>query len=117
MDVKNNQIYFNVKENKVTVKSRGPVTFEDMSQILFTGLLGAMRQLVDTAPDEHKEQVKGHVYDMVNQAASRTLEMFAPEYELHPDLTAKAMLDAENAYIEKEYKKLKEKKTKERFKE
>ena len=106
MDVQNNQIYFNVKDNKVTVKSRGPVTFEDMSQILFTGLLGAMRQVVDSAANEHKESVKGHIYDMVNQAASRTLEMFAPEYELHPDLTARAMMEAEDAYIEKEYRKL-----------
>ena len=32
-------------------------------------------------------------------AASRTLELFAPEYELRPGLTAQAILEAENRII------------------
>lgn len=107
--MQNNQIYFNIKDNKITIKSRGPVNFEEMTQILFTGLLGAMNQIVAHTPEEHREATKGHVYDTVNLAASKTLEMFAPEYELNPDLTAKAMMEVENTYISREYAKLKEK--------
>lgn len=107
--MKNNQIYFNIKDDKITIKSRGPVNFEEMTQILFTGLLGAMNQIVAHTPEEHREATKGQVYDTVNLAASKTLEMFAPEYELNPDLTAKAMMEVENTYISREYAKLKEK--------
>lgn len=43
------------------------------------------------------------MFDLMNQAFSRTLEFFAPEYELHPDLTAQAILEKENELIERKF--------------
>lgn len=103
MTVSNNQIYFNVKDNQVSVKSRGPVTLEDMIQVTMTGLLGAMNTLVKAAKsDEEREQLKGYIYDRFNIAASRTLEMFAPELELRPSLTTDAIIKAENDLLKEE---------------
>lgn len=103
MTIGNNQIYFNVKDNQVSVKSRGPVTLEDMIQVTMTGLLGAMNTLLKAAKsDEEREQLKGYIYDRFNIAVSRTLEIFAPELELRPSLTTDAIIKAENELLKEE---------------
>ena len=107
MDVQNNQIYFNVKDNKISVKSRGPICFEDLLQISLTGIIGAMNQLVASAPEEQKAEVKNGLYDMFNTAASRALEIFDPETEMRPDLTTDAIIKAQNDIIAAEYAKRK----------
>ena len=103
MTIPNNQIYFNIKDNQVSVKSRGPMTLEDMFQATMTGLLGAMNTLLKVAKsDEEREQLKGYIYDRFNIAASRTLEIFAPELELRPSLTTDAIIKAENELLKEE---------------
>lgn len=79
--------------------SKGEVTLEKLTQILFTVQLASMNQILDQAHADDREKVKGYLYDALNQAASRTLEQFAPEYELRPNLTAKAILEAENNIV------------------
>ena len=85
-------------KTKMTFSEPAP-TFEELLQGVFSNILGVMHSTVESAPDEHKEEAKGQLYDCFNMAASRTLELFAPEYELRPGLTAQAILEAENRII------------------
>jgi hypothetical protein len=106
MNVANNQLCFNVKDNQVSVKSKGAMTLEDMVQVTMTGLLGAMHTCLKAARDANEEkQLKEYIYDRFNQAASRTLEIFAPEIEMRPNLTTDAILKAENELLMEEIKK------------
>lgn len=91
-------------DNKLSIKSQNPICFEDLLQITSTAVLGHAKQVMSTVPPEQEEKVKGWFYDLMNQAFSRTLEVFAPELELRPELTAQAILEAENQIIEKVYK-------------
>lgn len=81
----------------VKYKASQAITFPEALQLLSTVILGMMQQTVEKNPD-----AKGELYDMLNMAASRTLEQFAPEYELRPNLTAQAILEAENRIIEED---------------
>lgn len=101
MNVTNNQIYYTVKDNKVTVKTRGPATFDEVLQTTISGLIGVMMSLVSTAEKQEQDTIKQDLYDRFNVSASRALEIFAPEYELRPDLTSTAILQAENAILNK----------------
>ena len=106
MNVNNNQLYFNVKDNQVTVKSRGPMALEDIVQVTMTGLLGAMNTCLKAAKTPEEEaQLKEYIYDRFNLAASRTLEIFAPEIEMRPSLTTDAILKAENDLLKEEMEK------------
>lgn len=103
MNVDNNQIYFNVKDNQVTVKSRGPISLEEMVQVTMTGLIGAMNTCLKAAKnDKEREQLKGYIYDRFNLAASRVLEIFAPELELRPNITVDAIKRAEDDLLKEE---------------
>lgn len=90
-------------QNQMKIKTQNPISFEDLLQITQTALLGHAKAVLQTAPPEDEEKVKGWFYDLMNQAFSRTLEFFAPEYELRPDLTAQAILEAENQLIERKF--------------
>lgn len=99
----NNQIHFNVHDNKVKVSFKTPPSMEDFFTIVSTGILSAMQQVVTSQPEENREQCKEELYDMYNAAASNTLAYFAPEYELRPHLTTQAILEAENKLIDEAY--------------
>lgn len=49
---------------------------------------------------EEAQAMKEDLYDMFNKAASAFLEAFAPDLELRPDLTAEAILKAENTILD-----------------
>ena len=66
-------------------------------------IMKAQQDNVDKDPklsDEFKKKFKEDLYDSFNQAASSVLQLFAPEFELRPDLTADAILAAENAIMD-----------------
>ena len=107
MDVKNNQVYFNVKDNKVSVKTRGPASLEDIVQIVMSGLLGAMQACVKAAPEESQAELKGYIYDRFNQAAGRVLTYFGPEFEENASLTTDAIIKMENQLLAEEIEKKK----------
>lgn len=90
-------------QNQIKLKSQNPISFEDLLQITQTAVLGHANQIMGCVPEEDEEKVRGFMFDLMNQAFSRTLEFFAPEYELHPDLTAQAILEAENQLIERKF--------------
>lgn len=103
--MENNQIHFNVNNNKVKVSFRKPVSLPDFLQIVQSGILTALNSYLKSASNE--ETAKKELYDLYNTACSNTLHYFAPEYDLRPDLTAQAILQAENDIINREYRKLK----------
>ena len=106
--MQDNQIYFNIKDDKVRVSYKKELPLMDFLQITLTGILNAMLQIVKVS--DNPELTKEELYDMFNKAASRTLEIFAPEIEMRPDLTTQAILEAEDKIIERALKGQKKKK-------
>lgn len=107
--MKNNQIYFNIKDDKVKLSFKdNSLSITDFLQVVSTGILTAMQGIVNSAPIEQQESIKEDLYDLYNAAASNTLHYFAPEIDMRPHLTAQAILDAEDKLINTEYKKAKE---------
>jgi hypothetical protein len=104
VSMNDNQIYFNIKDNKVKLAFKDKsLNIADLIQVISTGILCAMQSIVSSAPEAERQQVKEELYDMYNAAASNTLSYFAPDIEMRPHLTAQAILDAEDAIINKEY--------------
>lgn len=88
-----------VENDQISYKATQTISFPEALQILNSALLGMMNSTLTQLPDHLQPEAKGDLYDMFNLAASRTLEQFAPEYELRPNLTAQAILEAENRII------------------
>ncbi len=92
-----------IENNQVKIDVDGKVNIEEGITALLTSILSMAEQVVAEAgkeSEEVKEHVKGELYDMINVGAANILDMFAPEYELNPDLTAQAMLAAENQFLD-----------------
>jgi hypothetical protein len=103
--MENNQIHFNVNNNKVKVTFKKAMGLPDFLQVVQTGILYALNSYLESAND--KVIAKEELYNLYNTACSNTLHYFAPEYDLHPNLTAEAILRAENDIIEERYRELK----------
>ena len=110
--MENNQIFFEIKDNQVRVHYRKPITLADFMTVVHTAMLSTMKATVEKTPAEAKEKVKEELYDMLNAAASNTLAYFAPEIEMRPHLTTQAILEAENAILERASKNAKRNKIK-----
>jgi len=109
-NIKDNQIYFNIKDNLVKVSHKNPITFTEFLEATNIAILTAMLSIVKNAPEEAKVEVKEDLYDKYNAVASSTLNMFAPEIEMRPHLTVDAILEAENAIIKRNSDKLRNQK-------
>lgn len=70
--------------------------FPQFVQELFTGLLAMMTQTANRANADNREEAVQEIYDMVNNAASNVLSLFAPEIDMRPTITTEALLRAEN---------------------
>lgn len=105
--MENNQIYFNVKDDKVKLSYKNPMTITDFITVVSTGILSVLQSVVQAAPEADRQAIQEDLYDIYNAAASNTLHYFAPEIDMRPHLTAQAILDAENQLIEKEYQRSK----------
>lgn len=71
-------------------------SFPQFVQELFTGLLAMMTQTANRANADNREEAVQEIYDMVNNAASNVLSLFAPEIDMRPTITTEALLRAEN---------------------
>lgn len=106
--MEDNKIYFEIKDNRVTVSFKDKtLNISDFIQVVSTGILSAMLSVVQATPEGQRQPVKEALYDTYNMTASGVLKYFAPEIELRPNLTAQAILEAEDKIIEKEYNKTK----------
>ena len=75
----------------------------DALKLLLGGVLFTIQHAHATISDVHPEkaeEVKRELYDLVNIGASNILKKFAPEFELRPDLTAEAIMKAENEILD-----------------
>jgi hypothetical protein len=86
-------------EGKVSFQCNQPIQAETLTQILTTVLLNVYRNVVKSAPIEHKKEVSDAVYDMFNVTASNLLTQFDPTSDLRPDLTAEAIKKAEDEIL------------------
>lgn len=93
------EIKIKLVDDTLDIKTKGNIDIDLLLQMLCTAALGSMNNIISQIPEETKEEAKALVYDQANMAFSRTLEAFAPEYELRPNLTAQAILEAENRII------------------
>jgi hypothetical protein len=84
--------------------SSEPLTSADYINITLTTQMNLFNHLVDNAPEDAKTKLKEDLYDLFNEAASAFLAAFAPEIELRPDLTAEAILKAENEILDENAK-------------
>ena len=77
------------------------LTAVDFVNITLSTQMQIFKSIVNQANDaEEAEAIVEDLYDLYNQAASAFLTAFAPEIELRPDLTAEAILKAENEILD-----------------
>ena len=69
--MENFKVIIEVEGDKTKMSFSDPApTFEDLLSGIFSNVLGVMNAAVERAPDEHKEEAKGQLYDCFNMAAS-----------------------------------------------
>ena len=96
-----NRIVIKLLDNgTVQLQTDNPILLDDFLSATMTAQLAMMNRCVKEAPTGVQDGVQGTIYDMYNVAASHTLATFAPQLELHPNLTAQAILEAENKIIQ-----------------
>lgn len=77
--------------NKIHIQTQGNPTLDEAMRMLFTSALSIMKSAQANAPEGKHQQVTEMIYDSFNESASATLEMFAPDKELRPDITMEAI--------------------------
>lgn len=82
-----------LKDNMLTMESSEPPTLHQVTSILLSTLLEAMHQSLNKATN--KQDTKEYIFDQVNMAMSETLNRFAPDIELRPDITEEAIAELE----------------------
>lgn len=102
-----NKIVLEISDNNISLSMENPMNILDLMELTLQLQIQAMSQFIEQVPEEEREEVKKDLYNKYNEGASALLETFAPEYELRPDLTAEAILRAENEIIEEKYAALK----------
>ena len=85
------------------VRTRGEMNFSQVSTLLFNAVLHMMRVAEKSQPTR---DYKEFVYETVNAHAAAVLEAFGPEFG--NNLTERAIMEAENAIIERELSALQE---------
>lgn len=109
-----NHLCFGIAKDNMDVLTSQNIGFLDVLQICCTALHHCAGKTMDVAalqlangshsPEETAEALtalKGEIYDSINVAITNVLLSFAPEIEQRPDLTAQAILEAENAILDK----------------
>ena len=90
---------------KISAQCVDAPRIDDMLTVLFSVQLNFMNQFMkhvesssDITPDQ-LTHLKEDLYDKYNAGASNVLYLFAPDIEMHPDLTVEAMKEAEDRYM------------------
>lgn len=92
------------------------VNFEILLRMLIPVIVKSAKQIYETAVAQDSknvpamtpkalEELKLTMYDTMNIAFSNALDMFAPEIEARPNLTAEAILRAQNEILNEEMQK------------
>lgn len=87
------------------------LNFEKLLRITIPFIIGKAKEVLAVAAKDPQitpaqlEQLKLTMYDTLNIAFSNALDLFAPDIEARPNLTADAILKAQNEILEDEMKK------------
>lgn len=103
--------------DKANVLVTPQTTFTEALQLLSTATLHILNSYTIAAAGQLSEKptkeesakfvaVKKQIYQAYNEAASSILELYAPEFELRPDLTTEAIQRAEEELINEKFNKL-----------
>lgn len=93
-------ISITIKDGKIETQTSGNIQLPQLVNVMLSYIIGMFRNAVQTAPEEYRKQVTETLYDLLNYSASSALATFAPDIELRPDLTAEAILKAENDILD-----------------
>lgn len=99
-------IKMDIKGSSFTIETSRNYHLSELVLVLLNGILFSARKAVEKQPEEVREDFKKSLYDLLNLRFSGLLEEFAPEYELRPGLTEKALMKLENEVLEDEMSKM-----------
>lgn len=99
-------MYLHIDSEK-GISASEKLSFEDSMRMICTAALALMdgldQYIKEAAPNEEEyEKAHGHVYDVFNEMAGAVLNAFDGERSPHTDLTAQAIMEAENAILDRE---------------
>jgi hypothetical protein len=98
-------MFINIDSEK-GITSSEKLTFEDAMRLLGTATIAIMQGFdEDMRPQLNEEEFKelhGRVYDMYNIMAGNILDTYDPMRSPQTDLTAQAIMEAENAILDRE---------------
>ena len=102
------KLQIDTEANQLTVEVSEPTTGELMMQAFCTAILNLMNKCTadfnaTTEDETERKRFKEFLYDEANANMSNVLESYAPELDAHPNLTEQAILEAENAILEKQF--------------
>ena len=97
------ELSLKIIDGKLFIHAIG-LDYPTVTQMLGQAQLYFMNQTYNATPEsDHKlrKSVRGEIYDIYNATASNVLDMFEPTAEKCTNLTAEAILKAENEILEK----------------
>lgn len=95
------ELALKIIDGKLVIHAIG-LDYPTVTQILAQAQLHFMQRILAAAPETDEKQtkaLKGEIYDIYNAAASNVLDMFDPTVEKCTNLTAEAILRAENEIL------------------
>lgn len=95
-------IQVDIIDGQLTTKTDKSYRLSEMVLILLNAVLHYANRALAKSPEKDRGEVKKAIYDMLNIRFSAVLETFAPEFELRPNLTEKALMEMENKVLENE---------------
>lgn len=95
------ELALKIIDGKLVIHAIG-LDYPTVTQMLAQAQLHFMQRILAAAPETDEKQMKalkGEIYDIYNAAASNVLDMFDPTVEKCTNLTAEAILKAENEIL------------------
>lgn len=100
------ELSLKIIDGKLVIRVTG-LDYPTVTQMMAQAQLHFMQRTLAAAPETDEKQMKalkGEIYDIYNATASNVLDMFDPTAEKCTNLTAEAILKAENEILEKDGK-------------
>ena len=95
------ELILKIIDGKLVIHAVG-LDYPIVTQMMAQAQLHFMQRTLSAAPETDEKQMKalkGEIYDIYNTTASNVLDMFDPTVEKCTNLTAEAILKAENEIL------------------
>ena len=95
------ELTLKIIDGKLVIHATG-LDYPTVTQMMAQAQLHFMQRTLAAAPETDEKQIKalkGEIYDIYNATASNVLDMFDPTAEKCTNLTAEAILKAENEIL------------------